>query len=79
LTFVVSRSLLFLGVLGVLGTAFGSYNMAMAALSPCPLLQSSPVGLAIIVRIHCVIRPLNKDPPTGFISDYWKQRSPLIC
>ncbi|XP_056444320.1 solute carrier family 52, riboflavin transporter, member 3-A [Gadus chalcogrammus] len=47
--FFPNRSLLFLGVLGVLGTAFGSYNMAMAALSPCPLLQSSPVGLAIIV------------------------------
>ncbi|CAL8367152.1 unnamed protein product [Lota lota] len=47
--FFPNRSLLFLGVLGVLGTAFGSYNMAMAALSPCPLLQNSAVGLAIIV------------------------------
>uniref|UniRef100_A0A667Y490 Riboflavin transporter n=1 Tax=Myripristis murdjan TaxID=586833 RepID=A0A667Y490_9TELE len=43
------RSLVFLGVLGLLGTGFGSYNMAMAALSPCPLLQHSAAGEAIIV------------------------------
>lgn len=47
--FFPNRSLLFLGALGVLGTAFGSYNMAMAALSPCPLLQNSAVGVALIV------------------------------
>ncbi|XP_026224218.1 solute carrier family 52, riboflavin transporter, member 3-A [Anabas testudineus] len=43
------RSLVFLGVLTVLGTGFGSYNMAMAAMSPCPLLQGSVVGETIIV------------------------------
>lgn len=32
-----------------LGIGFGSYNMAMAALSPCPLLQGSVVGETIIV------------------------------
>ncbi len=46
---LVFRSLVFLGVLTVLGTGFGSYNMAMAALSPCPLLQGSAAGEAIIV------------------------------
>nr|XP_046252628.1 solute carrier family 52, riboflavin transporter, member 3-A [Scatophagus argus] len=47
--FFQNRSLVFLGVLMVLGTGFGSYNMAMAALSPCPLLQGSVVGETIIV------------------------------
>ncbi|XP_071401984.1 solute carrier family 52, riboflavin transporter, member 3-A [Centroberyx affinis] len=47
--FFPNRSLVFLGVLGLLGTGFGSYNMAMAAMSPCPLLQNSAVGEAIIV------------------------------
>ncbi|KAK0146979.1 Solute carrier family 52, riboflavin transporter, member 3-A [Merluccius polli] len=47
--FFPNRSLLFLGALGALGTAFGSYNMAMAALSPCPLLQGSAAGVVIIV------------------------------
>lgn len=45
----VFRSLIFLGMLTVLGTGFGSYNMAMAAMSPCPLLHGSAVGEAIIV------------------------------
>ncbi|XP_056130565.1 solute carrier family 52, riboflavin transporter, member 3-A [Lampris incognitus] len=47
--FFPNRSLVFLGVLGFLGTGFGSYNMAMAALSPCPLLQNSAIGEAVIV------------------------------
>ncbi|KAI3357745.1 hypothetical protein L3Q82_016150 [Scortum barcoo] len=47
--FFQNRSLVFLGVLMALGTGFGSYNMAMAALSPCPLLQGSVVGETIIV------------------------------
>lgn len=45
----VLRSLFFLGVLTMLGTGFGSYNMAMAAMSPCPLLQGSVFGKMIIV------------------------------
>lgn len=47
--FFQNRSLVFLGLLTVLGTGFGSYNMAMAALSPCPLLQGSVAGQIIIV------------------------------
>ncbi|KAE8292896.1 Solute carrier family 52, riboflavin transporter, member 3-A Riboflavin transporter 2-A [Larimichthys crocea] len=47
--FFQKRSLVFLGALTVLGTGFGSYNMAMAAMSPCPLLQGSAVGETIIV------------------------------
>ncbi|KAK2851782.1 hypothetical protein Q5P01_008058 [Channa striata] len=47
--FFQNRSLVFLGVLMALGTGFGSYNMAMAAMSPCPLLQGSVVGEIIIV------------------------------
>ncbi|XP_051887414.1 solute carrier family 52, riboflavin transporter, member 3-A [Pristis pectinata] len=44
-----NRSLLLLGSLTLLGTTFGAYNMAMAALSPCPLLQHSSAGSALIV------------------------------
>ncbi|XP_019744005.1 solute carrier family 52, riboflavin transporter, member 3-A [Hippocampus comes] len=47
--FFQNRSLLFLGALALLGTAFGSYNMAMAAMSPCPLLQGSVAGEVVIV------------------------------
>uniref|UniRef100_H3D4K6 Riboflavin transporter n=1 Tax=Tetraodon nigroviridis TaxID=99883 RepID=H3D4K6_TETNG len=47
--FFPNRSLVFLGALTALGTGFGGYNMAMAALSPCPLLQGSVVGEVIIV------------------------------
>ncbi|XP_029011983.1 solute carrier family 52, riboflavin transporter, member 3-A [Betta splendens] len=47
--FLPNRSLLFLGALTLLGTGFGSYNMAMAAMSPCPLLQGSVFGEIIIV------------------------------
>uniref|UniRef100_A0A8C5WQS4 Riboflavin transporter n=1 Tax=Laticauda laticaudata TaxID=8630 RepID=A0A8C5WQS4_LATLA len=48
-TFLPNRSLLFLGILTAAGTAFGVYNMAMAVLSPCPLLQHSNWGDALIV------------------------------
>lgn len=47
--FIQNRSLVFLSLLAVVGTGFGSYNMAMAAMSPCPLLHGSAVGEAIIV------------------------------
>uniref|UniRef100_A0A3P9M5E5 Riboflavin transporter n=1 Tax=Oryzias latipes TaxID=8090 RepID=A0A3P9M5E5_ORYLA len=47
--FFQNRSLIFLGVLTLLGTGFGGYNMAMAAMSPCPLLIGSAVGEAVIV------------------------------
>uniref|UniRef100_A0A0B8RXG1 Riboflavin transporter n=1 Tax=Philothamnus irregularis TaxID=1899461 RepID=A0A0B8RXG1_9SAUR len=48
-TFLPNRSLLFLWILTAAGTAFGVYNMAMAVLSPCPLLQDSDWGVALIV------------------------------
>ncbi|KAM9342894.1 solute carrier family 52, riboflavin transporter, member 3-A [Pholidichthys leucotaenia] len=44
-----NKSLVFLGVLTAVGTGFGSYNMAMAAMSPCPLLRGSALGETIIV------------------------------
>ncbi|XP_068996941.1 solute carrier family 52, riboflavin transporter, member 3-A [Embiotoca jacksoni] len=47
--FFQNRSLVFLGLLTASGTAFGGYNMAMAAMSPCPLLQGTVVGEAVIV------------------------------
>ncbi|XP_011907758.1 PREDICTED: solute carrier family 52, riboflavin transporter, member 3 [Cercocebus atys] len=47
--FLPNRSLLFLGVLSVLGTFFGGYNMAMAVMSPCPLLQGHWGGEVLIV------------------------------
>ncbi|XP_053429449.1 solute carrier family 52, riboflavin transporter, member 3 [Nycticebus coucang] len=47
--FLPNRSLPFLGVLTVLGTSFGAYNMAMAVMSPCPLLQGHWGGMVIIV------------------------------
>ncbi|KAG6938500.1 solute carrier family 52 member 3, partial [Chelydra serpentina] len=47
--FLPSRSLTLLGALSVAGTGFGAYNMAMAVMSPCPLLQQSAWGHAIIV------------------------------
>ncbi|XP_061628869.1 solute carrier family 52, riboflavin transporter, member 3-A isoform X2 [Phyllopteryx taeniolatus] len=47
--FFQNRSLVFLGALALLGTGFGSYNMAAAAMSPCPLLQGSAAGEVIIV------------------------------
>lgn len=47
--FVQNRSLVFLGLLTLVGSGFGSYNMAMAVLSPCPLLQGSVGGEIVIV------------------------------
>lgn len=47
--FVPQRSLIFMGVLTLFGTGFGAYIMAMAAMSPCPLLVHSASGTAVIV------------------------------
>ncbi|XP_019395362.1 PREDICTED: solute carrier family 52, riboflavin transporter, member 3 [Crocodylus porosus] len=47
--FLPGRSLALLGALSVAGTGFGAYNMAMAVMSPCPLLQRSAWGAALIV------------------------------
>ncbi|KAF6284868.1 solute carrier family 52 member 3 [Rhinolophus ferrumequinum] len=47
--FLPNRSLPFLGVLTVLGTSFGAYNMAMAVMSPCPLMQGHWTGEVSIV------------------------------
>lgn len=47
--FMPIRSLVSLGVLTMAGTGVGAYIMAMAALSPCPLLVQSAAGTAIIV------------------------------
>uniref|UniRef100_UPI003AB0DA5B solute carrier family 52, riboflavin transporter, member 3-B n=1 Tax=Centroberyx gerrardi TaxID=166262 RepID=UPI003AB0DA5B len=47
--FVPIRSLIFMGLLTMTGTAFGAYIMAMAALSPCPLLVHSTSGTVVIV------------------------------
>ncbi|XP_034083907.1 solute carrier family 52, riboflavin transporter, member 3-B [Gymnodraco acuticeps] len=47
--FLPIRSLFFMGFLTMFGTGFGAYNMAMAALSPCPLLVHSASGTAVIV------------------------------
>lgn len=49
--FFVSRSLIFMGFVTMIGTGFGAYIMAMAALSPCPLLVNTTSGTAIIVRL----------------------------
>lgn len=40
-----------MGFLTMIGTGFGAYIMAMAALSPCPLLVHSASGTAVIVRL----------------------------
>ncbi|XP_051049641.1 solute carrier family 52, riboflavin transporter, member 3 isoform X1 [Phodopus roborovskii] len=47
--FLPNRSLLFLGMLTLLGTSFGAYNLAMAAMSPCPILQGHWGGEVLIV------------------------------
>nr|XP_055067816.1 solute carrier family 52, riboflavin transporter, member 3-B [Misgurnus anguillicaudatus] len=47
--FVPVRSLVLMGVLTVTGTGFGAYIMAVAALSPCPLLIHHDLGAALIV------------------------------
>ncbi|NXL03057.1 S52A3 protein, partial [Mesembrinibis cayennensis] len=44
-----SRSLALLGTLTMAGMGFGAYNMAIAVMSPCPLLQQSQWGDATIV------------------------------
>lgn len=51
------RSLPFLGVLTVLGTGFGAYNMAMAVMSPCPLMQGHWGGEVLIVSTWPVELP----------------------
>ncbi|XP_058847208.1 LOW QUALITY PROTEIN: solute carrier family 52, riboflavin transporter, member 3-A [Acipenser ruthenus] len=47
--FFPNRSLLLLGGLSLAGTGFGAYNVAMAAMSTCPLLQNSLGGGVLIV------------------------------
>uniref|UniRef100_A0A8C1SPI3 Riboflavin transporter n=1 Tax=Cyprinus carpio TaxID=7962 RepID=A0A8C1SPI3_CYPCA len=47
--FVPIRTLVLMGFLTVTGTGFGAYIMAMAALSPCPLLINHDLGAALIV------------------------------
>ncbi|XP_062255571.1 riboflavin transporter 2-like [Platichthys flesus] len=47
--FMPIRSLIFMGFLTMFGTGFGAYIMAMAALSPCPLLVHSASGTFVIV------------------------------
>ncbi|XP_044215096.1 solute carrier family 52, riboflavin transporter, member 3-B [Thunnus albacares] len=47
--FIPIRSLIFMGFLTMFGTGFGAYIMAMAALSPCPLLVHSSSGTIVIV------------------------------
>ncbi|KAM7420287.1 hypothetical protein PAMA_014817 [Pampus argenteus] len=47
--FIPIRSFILMGFLTMLGTGFGAYIMAMAALSPCPLLVHSVSGTIIIV------------------------------
>ncbi|XP_019349341.2 solute carrier family 52, riboflavin transporter, member 3 [Alligator mississippiensis] len=47
--FLPGRSLALLGALSITGTGFGAYNMAMAVMSPCPLLQHSAWGAALVV------------------------------
>lgn len=39
-----------MSLLTIVGTGFGAYIMAMAALSPCPLLVNTTSGTFIIVR-----------------------------
>ncbi|KAM4689863.1 LOW QUALITY PROTEIN: solute carrier family 52, riboflavin transporter, member 3-A-like [Rhinophrynus dorsalis] len=47
--FLPSRSLVVLVVMSVLGTGFGGYNMMTAITSPCPVLQGTDWGVALIV------------------------------
>ncbi|NWZ37468.1 S52A3 protein, partial [Brachypodius atriceps] len=47
--FLPSRSLTLMVILTMAGTGFGAYNMAIAVMSPCPILQQSQWGDAIIV------------------------------
>ncbi|NXC46161.1 S5A3A protein, partial [Penelope pileata] len=43
------RSLALMGALTLAGTGFGAYNMAIAVMSPCPLLQHSQWGDTVII------------------------------
>ncbi|XP_062343131.1 riboflavin transporter 2 [Osmerus eperlanus] len=43
------RSLLLMGVLTTLGSGVGGYILAMAVLSPCPLLLDGPLGASLMV------------------------------
>lgn len=59
--FLNPRSLMLMGVLTVAGTGFGAYIMAMAALSPCPLLVHHELGAALMVRllpVTCLSTPI---------------------
>ncbi|NP_001133955.1 riboflavin transporter 2 isoform X1 [Salmo salar] len=47
--FLPLRSLVLIGLLTIVGTGFGTYIMAMATLSPCPLLVHSASGTTLIV------------------------------
>ncbi|TRZ20828.1 hypothetical protein HGM15179_006306 [Zosterops borbonicus] len=47
--FLPSRSLTLMVILTMTGTGFAAYNMAIAVMSPCPVLQQSQWGDAIIV------------------------------
>ncbi|XP_051835472.1 solute carrier family 52, riboflavin transporter, member 3-like [Antechinus flavipes] len=47
--FLPEISLSWLGMITVVGTGFGAYNMAAAVLSPCPPLKGSHWGEALIV------------------------------
>ncbi|XP_053310156.1 solute carrier family 52, riboflavin transporter, member 3 [Spea bombifrons] len=47
--FLPSRSLVCLVLLSLLGTGFGGYNMMTAVMSPCPVLQDTRWGEALIV------------------------------
>ncbi|XP_078507847.1 solute carrier family 52, riboflavin transporter, member 3 [Lissotriton helveticus] len=58
--FLPTRSLPLLGALSLAGTAFGAYNMATAVMSPCPFLQHSQWGVALIVLSWVLF--------TGFLS-----------
>uniref|UniRef100_A0A8D0L9L0 Riboflavin transporter n=1 Tax=Sphenodon punctatus TaxID=8508 RepID=A0A8D0L9L0_SPHPU len=47
--FLLCRSLLGLAIISAFGGIFGAYLLALAALSPCPPLVGSPVGVALVV------------------------------
>lgn len=48
------RSLPFMALVTVAGTGFGAYIMAMAVLSPCPLLVNNSSGTTVIVSFVLV-------------------------
>uniref|UniRef100_A0A6J0ULN5 Riboflavin transporter n=1 Tax=Pogona vitticeps TaxID=103695 RepID=A0A6J0ULN5_9SAUR len=47
--FLPNRSLVLMGLLSLAGTLLACYIMAMAVLSPCPLLRNGPLGAILIV------------------------------